>query len=186
MELMYHHDAVELPVEPGGVLAVGDDVALAAGSPLAVFGLGRVTSRTDADLDPDDPDAPEPGDSAAEALTVRYTHRVLDTPLAYQVATPPRPGHPQSMDATGYSALVAQAGSEHAVTAPRTRWLVGVDLPIEASSPAEAVRQFWTYVTELGPSELPAFVSPADDELRMQVYVLGEEANLDPEEEEDE
>src|SRR6266545_316960 len=70
------------------------------------------------------------------------------------------------------------------VTAPRRSWLVGVELPIEAGSPAEAVRQFWSYVTQLGPRELPAFVSPADDELAMQAYVLGEEANLDPEEEE--
>ena len=35
---------------------------------------------------------------------------------------------------------------------------------------------------ELGPRELPTFVSPAGDELAMQAFVLGEEANLDPEE----
>jgi hypothetical protein len=58
---------------------------------------------------------------------------------------------------------------------------VSVDLPIEAASPAEAVRQFWTYVRELGPVELPAFVAPTDDELALQAFVLGEEANLDPE-----
>ncbi len=65
-------------------------------------------------------------------------------------------------------------------------WLVSVDLPIEAESPAEAVAQFWTYLQQLGPAELPAFVSPADDELAMAAYVLGEnaeEVNLDPEEE---
>jgi hypothetical protein len=62
-------------------------------------------------------------------------------------------------------------------------WLVSVDLPIEAPSAAEAVRQFWSYVTELGPSELPAFVSPADDELAMQAMVAGVEVNLDPEDE---
>jgi hypothetical protein len=64
----------------------------------------------------------------------------------------------------------------------RRTWLVSVDLPIEATTPAEAVRLFWSYVAELGPAELPAFVSPAGNELAMQAFVLGEEANLDPEE----
>ncbi len=36
---------------------------------------------------------------------------------------------------------------------------------------------------ELGPRELPTYVSPSDDELAMQAFVLGEEANQDPEEE---
>ncbi|GIG58331.1 hypothetical protein Lfu02_27030 [Longispora fulva] len=62
-------------------------------------------------------------------------------------------------------------------------WLVSVDLPIEAESPAAAVEQFWAYLRELGPSELPVFVSPADDELAMAAYVSGVEVNLDPEEE---
>jgi hypothetical protein len=62
---------------------------------------------------------------------------------------------------------------------------VSLDLPIEASTPAEAVRLFWSYVMELGPRELPTFVSPAGDELAMQAFVLGEEANQDPEEDED-
>jgi hypothetical protein len=63
-------------------------------------------------------------------------------------------------------------------------WLVSLDLPIEAPTAAEAVRQFWAYVAELGPSELPTFVSPADDELAMQAMVGGVEVNLDPEEDE--
>jgi hypothetical protein len=61
-------------------------------------------------------------------------------------------------------------------------WMVGVDLPIEAESPGEAARQYWSYLRELGPGELPAYVSPADDELAMQAYLLGEATNLDPEE----
>lgn len=67
---------------------------------------------------------------------------------------------------------------------PRT-WLVSLDLPIEAESPAEAVRLFWWYVRELGPRELPAFVSPSGDELAMQAFLLDERVNLDPEEDED-
>ena len=64
----------------------------------------------------------------------------------------------------------------------RQTWLVSLDLPIEAATPAEAVRQFWSYALELGPAELPTFVSPAGDELAMQAFVLGAEANQDPEE----
>jgi hypothetical protein len=60
-------------------------------------------------------------------------------------------------------------------------WLVSVDLPIEADSPAEAVQRFWSYVRELGPDELPAFVWPTGDELAMQAYVAGEPHDLDPE-----
>ena len=59
---------------------------------------------------------------------------------------------------------------------------MSVDLPIEAASPAEAVRLFWSYVYELGPQELPAFVAPTGNELAMQAFVLGVESNQDPEE----
>jgi len=60
-----------------------------------------------------------------------------------------------------------------------------VALPIEAATPAEAVRQFWSHVTELGPAELPTYVWPSGDELAMQAFVLGAEANQDPEEDDD-
>jgi hypothetical protein len=61
-------------------------------------------------------------------------------------------------------------------------WLVSVAMPIEAETPAEAVREYWRYVAELGPAELPAFVSPAGDELAMTAYVSDGIAPLDPEE----
>jgi len=63
--------------------------------------------------------------------------------------------------------------------------LGGRYLPIEASAQAEAVRAFWTYTLQLGPRELPAFVSPLGDELAMQAFVLGEVANQDPEDDDD-
>jgi hypothetical protein len=72
-------------------------------------------------------------------------------------------------------ALSAQPGKK--------TWLVSVALPIEAATPAEAVRQFWSHALELGPAELPTYVWPSGDELAMQAFVLGEEANQDPEEE---
>src|ERR1041384_3957966 len=68
------------------------------------------------------------------------------------------------------------------VPGKKRTYLVSVDLPIEAASPGEAVREFWAYVRELGPAELPAFVWPVGDELSMQAFVLGAEANQDPEE----
>nr|BFE67645.1 hypothetical protein GCM10020092_009460 [Actinoplanes digitatis] len=80
-----------------------------------------------------------------------------------------------------YRRLAARLGGQ----SDRRTWLVSLDLPIEAATPAEAVRQFWSYVVELGSAELPTFVSPSGDELAMQAFVLGEEANLDPEEDEE-
>ncbi len=64
----------------------------------------------------------------------------------------------------------------------RTPWLVTVAMPIEAGTPADAVREFWRYVDALGPAELPAFVWPVGDELSMQAYLAGSVTNLDPEE----
>lgn len=63
----------------------------------------------------------------------------------------------------------------------RQTWLVSVDLPIEADTPAQAAAEFWDYVRELGPDELPVFVAPADDELALQAYVAGKPHDLDPE-----
>jgi hypothetical protein len=40
-------------------------------------------------------------------------------------------------------------------------------------------------VRELGPVELPTYVWPYGDELAMQAFVLGEEANQDPEEDDE-
>lgn len=104
--------------------------------------------------------------------TVAYTRRFIDGPPAADGVEPGR--------------LTAQAFARLAGLGEPTRarkpWMVSLDLPIEAATPAEAVRQFWTYVKELGPRELPAFVWPAGNELAMQAYVLGAETNLDPEE----
>jgi hypothetical protein len=69
--------------------------------------------------------------------------------------------------------------------AQQQTWLVSVDLPIEASSPAEAVAQFWTYLRELGAAELPVFVAPAEDELALQAYLGDQPHEMDPEEEDD-
>ena len=133
----------------------GDEVVLvAATDPPVVFGLGR----------------------AMPGARVKYTYRCLDEPLPAEELAPGG-----TLDEATYAAVVDRIGAQHRVDADKRTWLVSVDLPIEAASPAEAVRLFWSYVRELGPQELPAFVSPAGDELAMQAFVLGEETNLDPE-----
>jgi hypothetical protein len=103
---------------------------------------------------------------------IRYTRRLFDEPLPGDgLAAGPLTGE-------AFAALVATAGP----AAPVRTWLVGVDLPIEAESRAEAVRRYWSYLRDLGPGELPAYVAPVDDELAMQAYLLGTEAPSDPEE----
>lgn len=185
-ERLYHHDSLELPAEHGGGLADGDDVLVAAGEPPVVFGLGRVEGWPHSEeQDPDDPAAPEDtDDDGPDIVTVRYTHRLLDDPLPLNGTPCGAVGRPRRLDEAQFAVLAGRVRPEQSVAASKRSWLVGVDLPIEASSPAEAVRLFWSYVRELGPRELPAFVSPSEDELAMQAYVLGEEANLDPEEDE--
>jgi hypothetical protein len=133
----------------------GDEVVLVADG--QAFGFGRVC------------------EGGAE---VAYTRRLLDEPVSADALAPGEPGA-YPLSGSAYASIAGTlAGDE-----PTRDWLVSLDLPIEARSPAEAVRLFWTYVTQLGPAELPAFVSPAGDELAMQAYVLGTETNLDPEEE---
>ncbi len=92
------------------------------------------------------------------------------------------PGDQVVLVAATEPAMVFGLGTVTRDGAPVRSWLVGVDLPVEADTPAEAVRRYWSYVRDLGPAELPAYVSPVEDELAMQAYLLGAEAPLDPEE----
>jgi hypothetical protein len=168
-ERLFHHDTLDLPEPAGGRRPQPGDavVVLAGGAPPAVVATGRI-----AGLAPGD--RVDPG-----ALTVAYTQRCFDDPQ-------PADGLALGGAVTALEPDIFRALVSRLAPAPDLRtWLVSVDLPIEASTPAEAVRRFWSYVMELGPRELPAFVSPSDDELAMQAYVLGEEASLDPEEEDD-
>jgi hypothetical protein len=140
---------------PGG--RPGDDVLLVAGDEPQAVALGRLTGPTE----------------------ITYTRRAFDRPV-------PADDLKLTEDVTGLDAeLFQRVAARLAGPADRKPWLVSVAMPIEADSPAEAVRQFWTYVAELGPAELPAFVWPSGDELAMQAFVLGVEANQDPEEEDE-
>ncbi|MFG1674172.1 hypothetical protein [Micromonospora sp. NPDC049282] len=173
-ERLVHHDVLELTGLPAATRPrPGDRVAVLVGEPLRLVALGRV-ARAGAERreDPDDPQS----DTTAGALVVTYTRRALDEPVP--VDGPALDGPVVALDPARWRALADRLGPPPA----RRTWLVSLDLPIEAASRAEAVRIFWSYVQELGPRELPAFVSPSGDELAMQAFVLGVEANQDPEE----
>ncbi|WP_422745171.1 hypothetical protein ACN27B_13100 [Micromonospora sp. WMMD754] len=208
-ERLVHHDVLELTGLPAGAAPrPGDRVAVLVEEPLRLVALGRVAPATattrDAPARPASgprnapataapgsraagtPEAPTAGGSwedpddpqsdATAGLVVTYTRRVLDEPVP--VDGPAPDGPVTALDPARWRALADRLGPPPA----RRTWLVSLDLPIEAATRAEAVRLFWSYVQELGPRELPAFVSPSGDELAMQAFVLGVEANQDPEE----
>ena len=133
----------------------GDDAVLVAGE--EAVALGRFTA----------------------ADEIAYTKRAFDdaVPAGDLKLTEPL----TALDREAYERVALRIGVPQA----RKSWLVSVAMPIEAAAPAEAVRQFWTYLAELGPAELPTFVWPSGDELAMQAFVLGVEANQDPEEEDE-
>lgn len=144
------------PSIAGVTLPAGDEALLvAAVEPPVVFGVARADGEG----------------------RLRYTVDLIAGPLPFAARLG---AGTHQLDEAEFvrAASAAKAGRQGKRT-----WLVSVDLPIEAASPAEAVREFWTYVRDLGPAELPAFVWPAGDELAMQAFVLGAEANQDPEEE---
>jgi hypothetical protein len=156
-ERLFHHDTVVVPGSPG--VAAGDEVLLVGGDELV--GLGRVEA------------------AGAEALEIAYVRRAFDdTAPAHDLRLD---GTVTAVEADDFRRAAARLGGDR----DRTTWLVSVALPIEAADPADAVRQFWSHVVELGPGELPAYVWPSGDELAMQAFVLGAEANQDPEEEDE-
>lgn len=135
----------------------GDDVLLLAGEEPHAVALGRVSA---------------PGE-------ITYLRRAFDDPVPADDLK--LTDAVTAVDADAYDRIAARLTSP----AARKPWMVSVAMPIEAANPADAVRQFWSYVAELGPAELPTFVWPSGDELAMQAFVLGVEANQDPEEEEE-
>ncbi|GAA1561822.1 hypothetical protein GCM10009827_099000 [Dactylosporangium maewongense] len=146
------------PVVPGTTLPAGDEALLvAAVEPPVVFGVARADSEGH----------------------LRYTVDLIAAPVPFGGSL--EQGE-HRLDEAAFVAVAQEVTSATKRPEAKRTWLVSVDLPIEAASPGEAVREFWTYVRDLGPAELPAFVWPAGDELAMQAFVLGAEANQDPEE----
>jgi hypothetical protein len=117
-----------------------------------------------------------------DRLVLTYLRRSFDEPLPAEELGPVEGVTP--VDPAVFRRLAAGLGAG-SVAGQRKTWLVSVAMPIEADTPADAVRQFWSHVRELGPVELPTYVWPSGDELSMQAFVLGAEANQDPEEDEE-
>jgi hypothetical protein len=156
-ERLFHNDTLTLAAG-AGVLATDDEVLLIADG--HVVGLARA-GKADGEL--------------------TYRRHSFDAPVSLGALA--LTGEVTPVEAETFRRLAAGLGAAHGT---EKRWLVSVTMPIEAATPAEAVRQYWSHLAELGPAELPTYVWPLGDELAMQVYVLGEEANQDPEEEDDE
>lgn len=173
-ERLVHHDTLELTGLDGTARPrPGDPVAVLVDEPLRLVALGRVALATaETREDPDDPQS----EAGPGSLVVTYTRRVLDEPVVVDELA--LHGPLTGLDLADWRELAARLGPPPA----RRSWLVSLDLPLEAASAAEAARIFWSYAQELGPRELPVFVSPSGNELAMQVFVLGVEANQDPEE----
>jgi hypothetical protein len=163
-ERLFHNEVVTVAGAAGAVAADAEALLVAEGR---VVALTRAV-KTDGD-----------------DLVLAYLRRAFDRPVpATELGLPADAGPGVTeVEPELFRRLVAALDGEPGGAPPT--WLVSVALPIEASGPAAAVRQFWSHVRELGPRELPAYVWPYGDELAMQAFVLGEEANQDPEEDED-
>jgi hypothetical protein len=175
-ERLFHHDTLTVAGSPSAQPLAGDEVLLVAGcdqppasggQPQAVA-LGVVKGV-------------HPGAGDGGALLIAYTRRVFDEPVPVDELKLDLGGPVVAVEPEVFRAFVARLGGDR----DQRDWLVSVALPIEAISPAEAVRQFWSHVLELGPAEVPTYVWPSGDELAMQAFVLGAEANQDPEEEDE-
>jgi hypothetical protein len=156
-ERLFHNDTLTLAGGAPGV-AADDEVLLVADD--HVVGLARA-GKADGEM--------------------TYLRHAFDTPVPLEGLT--LTGAVTPVEPEAFRRLAAGLGGARGTD---KRWLVSVTMPIEAATPADAVRQYWSHIAALGPAELPTYVWPLGDELAMQVYVLGEEANQDPEEEDDE
>ena len=162
-ERLFHHDTVTVAAAAGSV-APDDEVLLVAEG--HVVALARA-AKTDGD-----------------DVVLTYVRRAFDEPVPADELALTEEAVLTAVDPEVARRLAAAFGSG-AGRGGRKNWLVSVAMPIEATTSAEAVRQFWSHVLELGPAELPTYVWPSGDELAMQAFVLGAEANQDPEEEDE-
>jgi hypothetical protein len=163
-ERLFHHDTVTVTAGAGRV-GPDDEVLLVADG--AVVALARAAK------------------VEGDGLVLTYLRRSFDDPAPVGAMRLTAEAGAVPVDPETFRAAAARLSDEPAL-AQRKTWLVSVAMPIEAGTPADAVRQFWSNVQEMGPAELPTYVWPSGDELAMQAFVLGEEANQDPEEEDEE
>jgi hypothetical protein len=180
-ERLFHHDTVTVPAGTSPV-APDDEVLLVADD--NVVALTRASKTEGTRSAGTGTEGARVAGAEGGNLVLTYLRRAFDTPVPAAPLTLLTDREPTPVEPATFRSLASALGGD--LSGPnRPTWLVSVALPIEASTPAEAVRQFWSHVLELGPAELPTYVWPSGDELAMQAFVLGEEANQDPEEDED-
>jgi hypothetical protein len=160
-ERLYNRDAVTVDVR-AATPTRGDPVVLVAAldRPAAV-GLGRI--------------------DGARPCRVGYLVRLFDAPPAVVGLPCPLPPGLYGLDAETYATMAATVRAGQRDPGQRVDWQVSVHLPIEATSAVDAVREFWTYLEQLGPRELPTFAHPSGDELATRAYVDGRPAVDEPE-----
>ena len=158
-ERLVHHDALELTLPAGApALRPGDPVAVLADEPPRLVALGRVTPPRRADV---------AGDVHPAVVRHAGAGRIGG---GHRAGQRPRPGH---LPRAGRPARPAAA----------TPHLAGQPRPADRGRVAGRGGPALLVVRAgAGSGELPAFVSPSGDELAMQAFVLGVEANQDPEE----
>jgi hypothetical protein len=186
-ERLYHHDSVTVPVSASAVGADDEVLLVAEGGVVALARAAKPVGDNPADDEAANADAGRAG-AAGDDLVLTYLRRAFDAPVPAEALrlgeTAGTTAGVAAVEPGVFRQIAARLGGEPPLP-QRKEWLVSVALPIEAGTPAEAVRQFWSHVQEMGPAELPTYVWPSGDELAMQVFVLGEEANQDPEEDEE-
>jgi len=179
-ERLFQHETLTVAGSPAVKPLAGDEVLLLAGGDRPLLAGGDRPLLAGGGL----PQAVALGvvapESDTEAFVVRFTRRAFDEPVPAGELQLDADQPVTAVEPEVFQRLAARLGGDRA--RERRTWLVSVALPIEATNQAEAVRQFWSHVLELGPAELPAYVWPSGDELAMQAFVLGAEANQDPEE----
>lgn len=163
-ERLFHHDTVTVAGAAAAV-APDDEVLLVADGHVVALAQALKTDGDD--------------------LVLAYMWRAFDEPVPADELGLSEASPVVAVERAVFDRLAVAFGARTDVTTHKN-WLVSVAMPIEAKTPAEAVRQFWSHLVELGPAELPTYVWPSGDELAMQAFVLGVEANQDPEEEDDE
>jgi hypothetical protein len=178
VERLFLRNTLDLGDVPAPRPRVGDPVVLVAlaGAPL-IFALGRVAGASNTvNHGQASPSA------GSAALEIAYTNRLFDKPIpADGLLSIQRPGI-YLLDGERFTTTIAMLEVTAESPGQLNEWQVELCLPIEAASPADAVRSFWTYINELGPSELPVFVAPIGDELALTPYVHSDPAIFDPDE----
>lgn len=125
-ERLFHHDTVTVSAGTSSVRP-DDEVLLVADG--TVVALARAAK------------------SEAGELALTYLRRAFDDPAPAPEFGSLTEGEPTPVDAETFRRFATALGAEP-LGPNRPTWLVSVALPIEATTPAEAVRQFWSHLLD--------------------------------------